>query len=233
MTPSPSSPASPSGRTVDSSSIRLLVAVGASLALFFGAAGARADNTPPAFTDPAFDDSGWQTTILPPDSESPPPWPEHFDGTIHYRLVFPVDEPVSLYPWTGTLHLRGLEESTELWLNDRPARCMVTSEGKAIQLFRCPRFHRDANTLAISVRIRDGQGGIPPQPADALNLWLCTVMHVTGEVCQAYVEDEWTLPLAGQCKYLLLPDIPSSDSDSPAPSHTPFDKGTPPEGGAE
>ena len=159
----------------------------------------------PAFAAPDFDDSSWQTTVLPP-ADASRPWPDGFNGVIWYRRTFELENdlrPVFHVAWLALGQMTGgyrvfvngklLDsgaDSPEIWWKQTIALSLL---------------HQGANSISVEMEVENGSGGI--QGEDALMFFhLASFELVTdSEGCFSTCDSQWEIPLSGPWKYLLLP----------------------------
>ena len=159
------------------------------------------------YTLPEIDDSTWQTIALPLSPDALNLWPDGANGTIWYRRTFSPATDLS-QPCRFDKMKISLGKTTRgfhVYLNGTKASVRIRPDDSLSYSPWPPTLQPGTNTIAVGVAVRDGQGGIPPcDPAD-MNIYMCFGIRVMGKSCQYIVEDEWTIPLAGEWKCLFVP----------------------------
>lgn len=161
----------------------------------------------PAFAAPDFDDSSWQTTILPP-ADGTRPWPDGFNGVVWYRCTFELGNDMPTCFDEGSITLGESDEGLRVFVNGQLARAHRSARGIWYHRPRPLIFRHGTNHIAIEAPIENGEGGIPDQPPDHVRLWIAQAMHIVyadNHPCDSRVTDQWLFPLSGPWKYILIP----------------------------
>ncbi|MBR6022321.1 MAG: hypothetical protein IK066_07875 [Kiritimatiellae bacterium] len=171
------------------------------------------------FLQTDFDDSAWQTVSLPLSPDAPPLWPEGADGAIWYRRSFlPAQDLSQPCRYDDVdIHWDPMTNYVYVYLNGARATPGLRPDGTLNYSAWPPELQPGTNTLAVSAPIRGGQGWSPTGAPDNMNIWMCFGIYYDGPDDSGYViTDEWTIPLAGEWKYLFVPtaDI-SPEGDAP------------------
>jgi hypothetical protein len=166
------------------------------------------------YSRPDFDDSAWETVVLPLASNARPPWPEGADGTIWYRCSFPPAQELSSPRRYDEvcLNLGKIQEYLHIYVNGiRASVGLSVADGTLVYSDGKRQILPGTNTLAISASVRGGQGWIPSGAPGDMNVWMCFGIYACGgDGGGFFPTDEWTIPLAGEWKCLFVPAADAS-----------------------
>ena len=161
----------------------------------------------PAFAAPDFDDSSWQTTILPP-ADAARLWPDGFTGVIWYRCTFELENDLSSFWYLAALVLGRLNTPNQVFLNGT----LVGSDAGSNEIWSrqvsADLFHRGTNVLAMEVTIVNGGEGFQCVDRFPMALHLADIEFYDGpKEGGSVVNKHRPIPLSGPWKFLLLPSL--------------------------